>query len=78
MVSLIMSSSRIHYLRVMEVNKEMMSYITLIGWWLVIPMVVTLVGMYGWYWVKSRKDKKVRLGDEAGNRSVHNGRYCKY
>lgn len=76
MVSLIMSSSRIHYLRVMEVNKEMMSYITLIGW-LVIPMVVTLVGMYGWYRV-SCKDKKVRSGDETGNRSVYNGCYCKY
>ena len=58
MLSLIMSSSHIHYLRVMEVNKEMMGYITLIGWWLVIPMVGTLVGMSGWYWVKSRKDKK--------------------
>ena len=63
MLSLIMSSSRIHYLRVMEINKEMMSYTTLIGWWLVIPMVVTLVGMSGWYWVKSRKDKKVRCDD---------------
>lgn len=63
MVSLIMSSSRIHYLRVMEINKEMMSYITLIGWWLVIPMVVTLVGMFGWYWVKWRKDEKVRCDD---------------
>ena len=61
MVSLIMSSSRIHYLRVMEVNKEM-SYLTLIGW-LVISMMVTLVGMSGWYWVKSRKDKKVRCDD---------------
>ena len=59
MVSWIMSSSDIHRLRVMEVNREMMSYITLIGW-LVIPMVVTLVGMSGWYWVKWRKDKKGR------------------
>lgn len=62
MVSLIMRSSHIHRLRVMEINKEMMSYITLIGWWLVITMGVTLVGMYGWYRV-SRKDKKVRCDD---------------
>lgn len=55
MVSLIMSSSRIHYLRVMEVNKEMLGYIIQIGW-LFIAMV-TLMGLSGWYWV-SRKDKK--------------------
>ena len=55
MVSLIMSSSRIHYLRLMEVNKEMMGYIISIGWWMLIAMVVTLVGMYVWYWTNSNR-----------------------
>lgn len=77
MLSLIMSTSRIHYLRVMEVNKELMSYLIPIGW-LLIAAMVTLLGMSGWYWVKLRNDKKVRLGNEAGNSSVYNGHYCKY
>ena len=59
----------------MEVNKEMMSYIIQIGW--LFAIMAPLVVIYVWYRV-SRKEKKVRLGDEAGNRSVYNGRYCKY
>lgn len=51
MVSLIMSSSRIHYLRVMEVNKEMMSYIIQIGW--LFAIMVPLVVIYAWYRAKS-------------------------
>lgn len=55
MLSLIMSSSRIHYLRLMEVNKEMLGYIISIGWWLLIAMVVTLVCVHVWYRANSNR-----------------------
>lgn len=78
MLSFIMSSSGIHHARVTEVNKQLMGYIIPIGWWLVIAMMVTLVGMYVWYWVSRKIRKERRLGHEAGNSSVYNGRYCEY
>ena len=57
MVSLIMRSSRIHYLRLMEINRDELYHSD----WL-FAIMAPLVVIYVWYRV-SRKDKKVRCDD---------------